>query len=72
MEYRGHGRWELKRLPRAPKSRMRKIAYKPEYDDPPVKRARKKPVRRKKTTANTKSVARPKKKLPKMKRGWFW
>lgn len=78
MEYKGHGRWEQKRLPvEKPKglNRMKKITYKPEYDEPVKKKsAKKKPVRRKPaTTAKVKSIARPKKQLPPMKKlGWFW
>ena len=81
MAYLGNGRWGLKHLPvTSPKGtpRLKKITYKPEYDEPP----KKKPATRKKkattrrattTTANTKTVAQPKKKLPPMpKRGWLW
>lgn len=79
MEYRGHGRWEQKRLPAtpAPKGtpRLKKITYKPEWDEPVKKPAKKKAMtkRKKTTTANPKSVAQPKKQLPPMKKpGWFW
>jgi hypothetical protein len=86
MDYLGHGRWGLKHDPPtpAPKGapRLKKIKYKPEYDDPTL--AKKKPARRKKstrrsrtskaTTATRRRVTRPKKQLPKMKKSWwpFW
>jgi len=79
MEYKGHGRWEQKRLPvEKPQglNRMKKITYKSEYDEPAKKKPaqKKKPVKRKTTTSNVKPVSRaPKKKLPPMKKpGWFW
>jgi hypothetical protein len=80
-----NGRWILPMDPPAPPAkRMKKITYKPEYDDPtlakkkkPVKR-KKKPVRkdqaRKATTTTRQVAARPKKRLPRMKKSWwpFW
>jgi hypothetical protein len=65
---------------------LRKVKNKPEYAEVYVgMKAPKKPARKKKagrrksaprkiTTANTKSVARPKKRLPQMKKSWwqFW
>lgn len=83
MEYQGHGRWSLKRLPAtpAPKGtpRLKKITYKPEYDDPTPAKAKKKPAKKKATTARRKStttkkpVVRQIKQLPApKKRGWLW
>jgi hypothetical protein len=60
---------------------MLAIKYKAKYDEP---KAQKKPARKEKsmrksrgkktTTANTKRVTRPKKRLPRMKKIWwpFW
>ena len=81
MAYLGNGRWGLKRLPVTPPPkgtpRLKKITYKPEWDEP----VKKKPTRRKKKSTRKSSTrratttrqvaARPKKRLPKMKtRGW--
>ncbi|HVU66415.1 MAG TPA: hypothetical protein VHD63_04770 [Ktedonobacteraceae bacterium] len=79
MDYLGHGRWGFKRAQVTPVrgGKLKKITYRPEWDEPAP--AKKKPVRKKKATtrrvtATVKPVAHPrkKKKLPPMKRGWFW
>lgn len=68
-------------LPGRSPTGMKNIVYKPEYDDPSLKKKkaperRKKPVTRRKKTVpetHTTTATRPKKQLPPMKKqGWLW